>query len=210
VTKGCMDPYRMMTSRSEYRLLLRQDNADLRLTPTGYRLGLISQQRYDHFLEQQRQKEQEIARLGKLSIFPSPTLNAYLEQAGTAPMTQAMPAQELLRRPQVTYLALAPFDPERPLLGAHVVEQVEIEIKYEGYIKKQLAQVAQMKRLETVSLAQSTDYTQLKGLRLEAAEKLNRIQPLNLGQASRISGVSPADISVLMILLEGGKLHHDS
>lgn len=202
VTKGCMDPYRMMTSRSEYRLLLRQDNADTRLTPTGYRLGLISRQRYDGFLREQQQKQEEIVRLKKLSMPPTAELNAHLEQLGTAPLVQAVRADELLRRPQVGYNDLEEFDPARPALAAHVREQVEVEIKYEGYIQKQLAQVEQMKRLETMSLDGIGNYSTVKGLRLEAVEKLERIRPRSLGQASRISGVSPADISVLVIMLE--------
>ena len=201
VTKGCTDPYRMMTSRSEYRLLLRQDNADLRLTPLGHQLGLISEARYQLFLEQQAAKEAEIARLEALSLSPAPELNQYLENSGTAPLTQALRAAELLRRPQVSYAGLAAFDPERPTLHPHVAQQVEIEIKYAGYIKKQQAQVEQMQRLETMPLAKIQDYSQVTGLRLEAVEKLNKIRPLNLGQASRISGVSPADISVLLIYL---------
>ena len=211
VTKGCMDPYRMMTSRSEYRLLLRQDNADVRLTLLGYQLGLISRERYEGFLEQQRQKEEEKARLAGTTLPSAAEVNDYLERVGTAPITQGTRMAELLRRPQVDYAGLAPFDPDRPLLSAHVVEQVEIEIKYEGYIKKQLAQVEQMRRLETASLEGIEDFREIRGLRLEAVEKLNRIRPLSLGQASRISGVSPADISVLLIALEqrkqGGDRH---
>ncbi len=201
VTKGCMDPYRMMTSRSEYRLLLRQDNADVRLMPLGHRLGLVPEESYRRFLRQQEEKEGEIRRLEELTVPSTPEVNAWLEALGTAPLGQGVRAAELLRRPQVTYEGLAPFDPGRPALHPHVREQVEIEIKYQGYIKKQLAQVEQMRRLETMPLA-GVDYSQVRGLRLEAAEKLAKIRPLNLGQASRISGVSPADISVLIIALE--------
>lgn len=207
VTKGCSDPYRMMTSRSEYRLLLRQDNADTRLTPTGYRLGLISQERYDRFAEQQQSKQAEIARLGKLSIPPTEQVNDYLVEIGSSPIAQATRAEELLRRPQVTYAALGAFDSERPALHPHVCEQVEVEIKYEGYIRKQLAQVEQARRLETMPLTAIADYSAIKGLRLEAVEKLGKIMPQNLGQASRISGVSPADIAILIIYLEA---RHDS
>ena len=205
VTKGCMDPYRMMTSRSEYRLLLRQDNADLRLMPTGHALGLISEEQYREFLEQQRQKEAEKARLEALSIPPSPELNAWLAAAGTAPLEQPARGAELLRRPQVSYRGLAPFDPERPELHPHVAEQVETELKYQGYLRKQEAQVERLRRLEAAPLGDGIDYGAVRGLRLEAAEKLQRLRPATLGQASRISGVSPADISVLLIWLEAGK-----
>lgn len=205
VTKGCMDPYRMMTSRSEYRLLLRQDNADLRMNPMGHALGLISDARYQHFLRQQEQKEAEKLRLSKLSLPPINAVNNYLESIGTVAIANATRATELLRRPQVSYAGLAPFDGDRPILEPHVTEQVEIEIKYEGYIKKQLAQVAQMRRLEDMPLAGLGDYSEVRGLRLEAVEKLKKIRPLSLGQASRISGVSPADVSILMITLEARK-----
>ena len=201
VTKGCLDPYRMMTSRSEYRLLLRQDNADVRLTPLGHEIGLISEQRWQNFLRQQEEKKAEIARLERTTIPGSAQLNALLERLGTAPLSGGIRAAELMRRPQVGYADLAPFDPDRPALEPHVVEQVEIEIKYAGYIKKQEAQVAEMHRLESTPLPAGFDYKQISGLRLEAVEKLNRIQPASLGQASRISGVSPADIGVLHIWL---------
>ena len=201
VTKGCMDPYRMMTSRSEYRLLLRQDNADARLLPQGYALGLISEERWQRFLTQQQQKEQEKKRLEKYSIAPTPALNAYLESVGSTPLTQPVRAAELLRRPQVSYAALAPFDPDRPAIHPHAAEQAEIELKYEGYLKKQEAQVREMRRLEEMPIPEDFDYAAQRGLRLEAIEKLQRIRPASIGQASRISGVSPADISVLVILL---------
>ena len=207
VTKGCMDPYRMMTSRSEYRLLLRQDNADVRLMPTGYRLKLIGEQQYRDFLEQQRAKEAEKARLAALTIPASPQVNQWLVQAGSAPLERGIRAAELLKRPQVTYAGLAPFDPDRQPLHPHVAEQVEIEVKYQGYLKKQEAQVAGMRRLETMPLPEGIDYREIRGLRLEAVEKLQRLQPETLGRASRVSGVSPADISVLMIWLEGRKGH---
>ncbi len=202
VTKGCMDPYRMMTSRSEYRLLLRQDNADVRLMPLGHALGLIGEEQYQEFLRQQQEKEAEKARLAALTIPASPEVNAWLEGAGTAPLERGVRGAELLRRPQVSYQGLAPFDPERPSLHPHVVEQVEIEIKYEGYLQKQQAQVAAAQRLESVPLGDNIDYSGIRGLRLEAAEKLQKLRPATLGQASRISGVSPADVSVLMIWLE--------
>ncbi len=202
VTKGCMDPYRMMTSRSEYRLLLRQDNADVRLMPLGHALGLIGEEQYQEFLRQQQEKEAEKARLAALTIPASPEVNAWLEGAGTAPLERGVRGAELLRRPQVSYQGLDPFDPERPSLHPHVVEQVEIEIKYEGYLQKQQAQVAAAQRLESVPLGDNIDYSGIRGLRLEAAEKLQKLRPATLGQASRISGVSPADVSVLMIWLE--------
>ncbi len=202
VTKGCMDPYRMMTSRSEYRLLLRQDNADVRLMPLGYRLGLIGEEQYQEFLAQQEAKEAEKKRLAALTISASPEVNAWLESVGSTPLERGIRAAELLKRPQVTYQGLAPFDPGRKPLHPHVTEQVEIEVKYEGYLKKQQAQVEGMRRLETRPLGDKVDYQSIGGLRLEAAEKLAKLRPATLGQASRISGVSPADISVLMIWLE--------
>lgn len=201
VTKGCSDPYRMMTSRSEYRLLLRQDNADQRLTPIGYEIGLISEERWQRYLHKQEQIGKERARIEKLTFGPSEAMNRMLEERGTAPMETGAHASDLIRRPQITYQDLAPFDLERPELPDEVTEQVEIQIKYEGYIQKQLAQVEQMRRLESRKLPETMDYTQVRGLRLEAAEKLQRVRPHSIGQASRISGVSPADISVLLIYL---------
>ncbi|MBR4554169.1 MAG: tRNA uridine-5-carboxymethylaminomethyl(34) synthesis enzyme MnmG [Ruminococcus sp.] len=203
VTKGCSDPYRMMTSRSEYRLLLRQDNADLRLTPEGHRIGLISDDRYDALCEKRRLIEAETERISRINLGPAAELNAYLESVGTEPLTTGIKLVQLLRRPQVTYDGLAPFDPERPELDRDVREQVELSVKYEGYIKIQLEQVEAMRALESKALPADTDYTQLRGLRLEAAEKLNKIRPLSVGQASRISGVNPADVNVLLIWLAG-------
>ncbi|MBR5486223.1 MAG: tRNA uridine-5-carboxymethylaminomethyl(34) synthesis enzyme MnmG [Oscillospiraceae bacterium] len=202
VTKGCNDPYRMMTSRSEYRLLLRQDNADKRLTPLGYKLGLISQKRYDEFLEKQKQIEDEIHRLKTTSIRPSDELNRMLEEKGTSAITSGCRLADLIRRPQLTWKDIAPFDEQSPQLSTEVIMEAEIEIKYAGYIDKQMAQVEQMRRLESCALPQDMDYGEIRGLCLEAIEKLNRVRPLNLGQASRISGVSPADVSVLVIWLE--------
>ena len=210
VTKGCMDPYRMMTSRSEYRLLLRQDNADTRLTPLGREIGLVDDSRWETFCRQQEEKTRELARLRGLTLSPSPALNGMLEAKGTAPLQTGIRAAELLKRPQIAYGDLAPFDPGRPPLDPHAAEQVEIEIKYEGYIKKQEAQVQQLRRMEAVRLPEGLDYRQVRGLRLEAAEKLAKIRPVSLGQASRISGVSPADLSVLVIYLEQRrKTNHD-
>ena len=201
VTKGCSDPYRMMTSRSEYRLLLRQDNADIRLTPTGHEIGLISDERYNALLEKQRMTDEEIKRIWKTNLAPSRELNTFLESAGTEPLSTGIKLAQLLRRPQVSYDSLAPFDPDRPKLPAQVKEQVELQVKYEGYIKIQLEQVEAMRKLESKSLPADTDYSQIRGLRLEAAEKLSRIRPLSVGQASRISGVNPADVNVLLIWL---------
>ena len=204
-TKGCQDPYRMMTSRSEYRLLLRQDNADKRLTPIGYRLGLISEERYQAFVEKYHQVEEEIARLEKVIVAPSEAVNALLVSRETAPLSTGARLAELVRRPQVSYLDLAPFDEHRPPLTDEVIEQVEIEIKYEGYIKRQLAQVEGMRKLEHKALSPDTPYQEISGLRLEAREKLLKVKPLSIGQASRISGVSPADISVLLVWLARGQ-----
>jgi len=202
VTKGCSDPYRMMTSRSEYRLVLRQDNADERLTPLGHEIGLISDERYAKFLKKQELIKEEMKRVKTTSIPLSPELQKVLENAGTAPMKTGCKMLELLRRPQITYAHLAPFDTERPDLPYEIFEQVEISIKYEGYIKKQEAQIKEMRRIEEKAIPEDIDYHALKGLRLEAVEKLSKIRPQNLGQASRISGVNPADITALNIILE--------
>ena len=201
VTKGCSDPYRMMTSRSEYRLLLRQDNADQRLTPLGHELGLINEERWQAYQDKQQQIAQEKKRIEKLTFGPSEALNRMLVEKGTAALETGVHASDLIRRPQLTYQDLAPFDTERPPLADEVTEQVEIKIKYEGYIQKQLMQVEQMRKLESRLLPEDICYEQVRGLRLEAIEKLQRVRPYNIGQASRISGVSPADISVLLIYL---------
>lgn len=203
VTKGANEPYRMMTSRSEYRLVLRQDNADERLTPLGYEIGLISDERYERFLEKQEQKKQEIKRLKSTVISPTDEVNKILVSRETSEITTGVRLIELPKRPQLDYDCLAPIDTGRPKLNPNIFEQVEIEIKYEGYIQKQLKQVEQMKKLEKKHLPNDFDYKNIKGLRLEAQEKLNKIKPLNIGQASRISGVSPADISVLLIWISG-------
>lgn len=210
IIKGCTDPYRMMTSRSEYRLILRQDNADERLTPLGRELGLISDERWEHFLKKQAQIKEEIERIKTTTIQVSDELNEMLVSRGTSAINSNVKMLELIKRPQIGYEDLAPYDKYRKELDREVWEQVETEIKYEGYIQKQYAQVEQMRRLEYKKLDINQDYKEIKGLRLEAQEKLNKIKPQNLGQASRISGVSPADISVLVIWLEqrgsnGGK-----
>ncbi len=201
VTKGCMDPYRMMTSRSEYRLLLRQDNADERLMPLGYEIGLISDEVYNDFLLRKELKEKEIERLNNTFLAPDDELNELLSASGTAVMTTGMRLSDLIKRPQLNYDMLAPFDKERPDLPYSVKEKVEVEIKYEGYITRQQAQVNEMLRLEKKLIPETINYNDVYGLRLEAVEKLSKIRPTNIGQASRISGVSPADISVLLIYL---------
>ena len=205
VTKGANEPYRMMTSRSEYRLVLRQDNADERLTSIGHDLGLISEERYQKYLKKQELKKAEIKRLQSTTVSPTQALNDLLVSRETSEVTTGVRLIDLLKRPQLDYACLAPFDPERPQLDPNIIEQLEVEIKYEGYIQKQLRQVEQMKKLENKPLPTDFDYKELKGLRLEAQEKLNKIKPLNIGQASRISGVSPADISVLLIWLAANK-----
>lgn len=202
VTKGCSDPYRMMTSRSEYRLILRQDNADQRLSHIGHRVGLISDERLKRLEIKEQQISVEIDRVKHLNIAPSAELNAYLEKMGTSPLSTGCKLADLIRRPQLNYNDLAQFDSDRPELAEDVREQVELQIKYEGYISKQLEQIEQMRRLEAKKLPIDTDYTQVYGLRLEAAEKLNKIHPISIGQASRISGVSPADISLLIVWLQ--------
>jgi tRNA uridine 5-carboxymethylaminomethyl modification enzyme len=201
VTKGTREPYRMMTSRSEYRLLLRQDNADARLTPIGYEIGLISEDRYARFCEKQSQIENERKRLASTSVSASEALNAYLISCESAPLDGGIRLSELLKRPRVSYEALAPFDPTRPTLDRAVWEEVEIMTKYEGYIRRQRAEAEKFARLEHKKLPQDLDYTTVRGLRIEAQQKLNQIKPHSIGQASRISGVSPADISVLLIYL---------
>ena len=201
VTKGCSDPYRMMTSRSEYRLLLRQDNADERLMPIGHKLGLIADDEYDAFLKRKSLKEQEIARVNSVFLAPDKVLCQMLESRGTAPITTGTRLADLIKRPQLDYKCLAPFDAGRPDLSDDICEKVETEIKYEGYINRQKAQVDEMLRLENKAIPKDFDYSAIRGLRLEAVEKLSKIQPENIGQASRISGVSPADISVLLIYL---------
>ena len=210
ITKGVSDPYRMMTSRSEYRLVLRQDNADERLTPIGHERGLISESRWEKFCEKQAMKEAERKRVEKLVLSPTQELNDLLVSRETSPVTSGVHLSELLKRPQLNYAALAPVDKDRPDYPAAVFENVEIELKYEGYIRRQKADIAEMRRLEKKLLPKRTDYETIEGLRMEAREKLNKVRPANIGQASRISGVSPADISVLLIWLakEGGEPIH--
>ncbi len=202
VTKGCSDPYRMMTSRSEYRLLLRQDNADRRLTPLGHEIGLISEERFEKYNKKLELIAEERRRVEKTVISPSDALNDMLVSRETSPLVSGTRLSELIKRPQLNYELLTEFDKKRPDLPYEVFEQVEIDIKYEGYIKRQKAQVNEVHRLEVRALPKDIDYNSIIGLRLEAREKLSKIKPKNVGQASRISGVSPADISVLLIYLE--------
>ena len=201
VTKGTNEPYRIMTSRAEYRLMLRQDNADLRLTQLGYDVGLVKEDRYQRFLEKKEAVEKETERLRRAVVSPE-TVNPLLESLGTAPIKTAQSLYELLRRPEVTYDGLAEIDANRPALSRHQKTSMEVEIKYGGYIQKQLAQIEKFKRLEGKKLSSDIDYAQIDGLRIEAQQKLNALKPLSVGQASRISGVSPADINVLLIHLE--------
>ncbi len=200
ITKGCSDPYRMMTSRSEYRLVLRQDN--VRLTPLGYQIGLISENRYNRFLEKQRMVAEETERIKTTSVHADSDLQNILESCGTAPLKKGCKIIELLKRPQVTYKDIKSIDSTRPDYPAEVFEQVEIAVKYEGYIVRQEQQIKEMRRIECKKIPEDIDYSSLKGLRLEAVEKLSKIRPQNLGQASRISGVNPADITALNIILE--------
>lgn len=207
VTKGCVEPYRMMTSRSEYRLILRQDNAPERLTELGHEIGLVSDERYSVFLEMKKTVEDETARIAKTTIRPSEELNAMLLEKGTTEIDQGVRFIELLKRPQLSYSDIKKFDPDAPALRSDIEEKIEVNIKYEGYIRTQLAKIKEMKRLEEKALPTDIDYTKISGLRLEAQEKLNEHRPLNIGQAGRISGVNPADVSVLLIWLaaNGGK-----
>ena len=205
VTKGCVEPYRMMTSRSEYRLLLRQDNANERLIPVGHKFGLVSDERYRKFLDRKEMLEKETERIKKATVYPSEELNSMLESKGTSPITQGIKFIELLKRPQIDYRDLIRFDENAPELEHDIIDKLEINIKYEGYIKTQTEKIEQMKRLEEKKLPTDIDYKTISGLRIEAQEKLNKYKPLNIGQAGRISGVNPADVSVLLIWLSGRK-----
>ena len=201
VTKGTNEPYRMMTSRAEYRLMLRQDNSDKRLTPIGYEIGLISKERYDKFLKKYENIENEIERVKKKNIKPSEQLNEILRSAGTTEVTTGFKLVELVRRTELNYDMLAPIDPERPELTAEEREEVNIQLKYEGYIKLQLEQIEEFKKIEKKKIPADIDYNEVKGIRIEARQKLDKQRPESIGQASRISGVSPSDISVLLIYL---------
>ena len=206
VTKDNHEPYRMMTSRAEYRLLLRQDNADLRLTKKGYGAGLISRERYERVVWKEKMIEEEIRRVESINIGANASVQSLLESFGSQPLNTGTGLAELIRRPELNYDMLAPIDPDRPELPDDVREQVNINIKYEGYIRRQIKQVKQFKKLENKKLPKNLDYDQVSGLRMEAQQKLNLYQPVSIGQASRISGVSPADISVLLVYLE--QLHY--
>lgn len=205
VTKENHEPYRMMTSRAEYRLLLRQDNADLRLTKTGYEIGLISEERYQSLMKKEKEIEEEIARVEHLNIGTRPEVQELLEKYESTPLMSGTTLAELIRRPELNYDLLAPIDPGRPVLSRGVAEQVNINIKYDGYIKRQLKQVEQFKKLENKKIPENFDYVEVPSLRIEARQKLEQYHPVSIGQASRISGVSPADISVLLVYLEQKK-----
>ena len=205
VTKGTEEPYRIMTSRSEYRLLHRQDNADQRLTHIGAKIGLVSQERLKEVIDKYDAVRREVLRLESNGVQGSPELNAMLEARGTAPVANSARLADLLRRPQVSYADIAPFDPKRPQLPDSVTEEVEIQIKYAGYLARQEKQVEEFKKEESRRLPENMNYRAIAGLRLEAQEKLEAIRPMSIGQAGRISGVSPADIAVLLIWLEQQK-----
>ena len=202
VTKGTNEPYRMMTSRAEYRLLLRQDNADLRLCEIGHKVGLISDERYNKFLIKKQNIEKEIERLKNTIIKPTKEVNGFLLKFNTTPLTTGIKLADLLKRPELDYAKLAEIDSERPILSKREAEEVGIQVKYAGYINLEKEQVEKFKKLEYKKLPENIDYEDIKGLRLEARQKLNKVKPASVGQASRISGVSPADISVLLIYLE--------
>ena len=202
VTKETQEPYRMMTSRAEYRLLLRQDNADLRLREKGYRVGLISKEQYQDILKKEQLIKEEIERVEHVNVGASRPVQELLEQYGSTPLTSGSTLGELIRRPELNYEVLAPIDKNRPELRYDIREQVNINIKYDGYITRQLKQVEQFKKLESKKIPEDMDYDQVKSLRIEAVQKLKLYRPVSIGQASRIAGVSPADVSVLLVYLE--------
>ncbi|HZK88273.1 MAG TPA: tRNA uridine-5-carboxymethylaminomethyl(34) synthesis enzyme MnmG, partial [Anaerovoracaceae bacterium] len=201
VTKGTNEPYRIMTSRAEYRLVLRQDNADSRLTERGYSLGLVNMERFDKYLEKKDQVAAEMKRLAGTIVFPNQVLH-FMEKSVSTPLQNKISLADLLKRPEITYDLLAEIDKDQPNISSHGKTQIEVQIKYEGYINKQLKQIERFKKLEGKIISQELDYSKIEGLRIEAFQKLNQFKPLSLGQASRISGVSPADINVLLIYLE--------
>lgn len=203
ITKESREPYRMMTSRAEYRLLLRQDNADLRLTEYGYKYGLISQERYDRFLAKKEAIEKEIKRVSKINFGPTEAVNSLLESLGSSPLSTGVNMGDIIKRPEITYDMLAPIDKDRPELSDEVREQVNIQIKYEGYIARQMKQVEAFKKLEAKKIPENIDYDEVMGLRIEARQKFKAVRPVNIGQASRISGVSPADVNMLLVYMNG-------
>ena len=202
VTKENHEPYRMMTSRAEYRLLLRQDNADLRLTPIGYRIGLISKERYEWVMEKKKKISAEVERVSSVTVGANQKVNSFLESQGSVPLQSGVTLADLIRRPELDYMRLSPIDPQRPKLHPEIAEQVNIHVKYEGYILRQQRQVEHFKKIESKKIPEDIDYQKISNLRIEARQKLTALRPLNIGQASRISGVSPADISVLLVYLE--------
>ena len=208
VTKGTNEPYRVMTGRSEYRLLIRQDNAEERLAAFGHYAGLLSDERYEATLERTRRVKEEIERLKTVHLGPSSGINALLEERGTAPLASGVSMAELVRRPQLDYDATAPFDPARPDLPKNLRDRVQTEIKYEGYIRREEEEAARQAKAENIKLPPDTDYSAIRGLRLEAAQKLNQVKPLTVGQAARISGVNPADVTVLLIWLQTKGYHN--
>lgn len=202
VTEGCMDPYRMMTSRSEYRLVLRQDNADKRLTPIAHKVGLIDDETYEKVVLKYKSIDEESERLKNVVLSPNEEINSFFVSRGTDPLKSGLRMYDAIKRPEINYDALSDFDKSRPDLPKEVTDQVEINIKYEGYLKREDARIAQMRRLENMKIPEDTDYNKITNLRLEAVEKLSKIRPLNIGQAGRISGVTPADVNVLIIYFE--------
>ena len=209
VTKGTNEPYRIMTSRAEYRLLLRQDNADLRLTEKGYRAGLVTEERWQRCRQKKERLQREAARLAEIVLQPE-EVNPLLSSRGSASVKSAIHLTDILRRPEISYADTASVDPDRPALSRHETQALEVQIKYAGYIDKQMQQVEKFRRLEDRALSESLDYGQIDGLRLEARQKLNQRKPVSVGQASRISGVSPADINVLLIYLEKQRRQRNS
>ena len=205
VTRGSKEPYRMMTSRAEYRLLLRQDNADERLTKKGYEVGLITEERYERFLKKQEMINEEIERVNHVGVTPKEETQLLLDKYGSTRLKSGVKLCDLIKRPELDYFKLEEADPERPELPFDVKEEVNIKIKYEGYIRQQMNQVEQFKKMENKLLPPDIDYNEIKNLRIEAMQKLNNIRPSSIGQASRITGVSPADITVLLIYMEQNK-----
>jgi tRNA uridine 5-carboxymethylaminomethyl modification enzyme len=204
ITKGTNEPYRIMTSRAEYRLILRQDNADMRLTEKAYNIGIATDERYERYLKTKMDVAEELSRLQSVLVMPT-EIGIYLEKYGSSPLQNKISLADLLKRPEMTYRSMAEIDVNRPALSEHAITQLEVQIKYEGYIVKQLQQIGKFKRLENRKLEEDRDYNLVSGLRIEACQKLNHFKPVSIGQASRISGVSPADINVLLIHLEKEK-----